>query len=645
MKIQAKLMRVLLRLCQHLVEKSRNNPGYYGWVAAAIIAPDGKSAVGLNVPGDSGKRVHAERSAVMNYENRYGPVPKGCVVVTTCSPCAHDEAGTQGESCAELMNQLGVRLVYCGYQDPTPYAHKAKQNYELMVCDNTGLNDLCSLFASTWLKESTDEVNESLNDNDGSNQRFSQDSKQEKERIVSAYMKKNKLDWKTLRLSDDELKALRTDALSNKHLYPIPTTDRDYLYHGTAKARLSNILERGLSPQERSRWSKEGYGEHSKGRIFLTDTVSKAEFYAREASKSHPVILRVHKDSLSDLTPDNKETPGSFFTTHTIPSKNIEFWNGKKWSSLMKESALPLEESVSQTVYHFSPLYAANEILKQKRFRLTTSLGTKTEKELQPRGTIYYLSTTRSKVGDYTLHSSYKDGVVFKLNGDWLNQNFKGSPVDYWGGMLAPGGFAPNEPVGLKGRYKEMEDRVFSTKPFIDLPSPATKLIQEIHVLLITDKYSHEKMPIYARGVLLNAKRLGIPVWFYDNKEAFILQNKSKSVPITREMAQTLTNPKAEKFGVSHPEWPRRDYFLPWRELYFKNKQSDLSRDADKLRRKVMYPGWDSPDSGLLNDIHNSKKDLPAGLLKLFDIFKKLGIEEPLDYAKYLRDKWEKIGN
>ena len=461
MKIQAKLMRVLLRLCQHLVEKSRNNPGYYGWVAAAIIAPDGKSAVGLNVPGDSGKRVHAERSAVMNYENRYGPVPTGCVVVTTCSPCAHDEAGTQGESCAELMNQLGVRLVYCGYQDPTPYAHKAKQNYELMVCDNTGLNDLCSLFASTWLKE----------------------------------------------------------------------------------------------------------------------------------------------------------------------------------------SALPLEESVSQTVYHFSPLYAANEILKQKRFRLTTSLGTKTEKELQPNGTIYYLSTTRSKVGDYTLHSSYKDGVVFKLNGDWLNQNFKGSPVDYWGGMLAPGGFAPNEPVGLKGRYKEMEDRVFSTKPFIDLPSPATKLIQEIHVLLITDKYSHEKMPIYARGVLLNAKRLGIPVWFYDNKEAFILQNKSKSVPITREMAQTLTNPNAEKFGVSHPEWPRRDYFLPWRELYFKNKQSDLSRDADKLRRKVMYPGWDSPDSGLLNDIHHSKKDLPAGLLKLFDIFKKLGIEEPLDYAKYLRDKWEKIGN
>jgi hypothetical protein len=58
-----------------------------------------------------------------------------------------------------------------------------------------------------------------------------------------------------------------------------------------------------------------------------------------------------------------------------------------------------------------------------------------------------------------------------------------------------------------------------------------------------------------------------------------------------------------------------------------------------------MYPGWDSPDSGLLNDIHHSKKDLPAGLLKLFDIFKKLGIEEPLDYAKYLRDKWEKIGN
>ena len=82
-----------------------------------------------------------------------------------------------------------------------------------------------------------------------------------------------------------------------------------------------------------------------------------------------------------------------------------------------------LFESVSSIVYHSTQLYSAAQILNDSRFRLAASSGTETELALQKSNKPYYLSTTRSKVGDYTLHQFYKDGVVFVLNGDWFNYN------------------------------------------------------------------------------------------------------------------------------------------------------------------------------------------------------------------------------
>jgi hypothetical protein len=108
-----------------------------------------------------------------------------------------------------------------------------------------------------------------------------------------------------------------------------------------------------------------------------------------------------------------------------------------------------LFESVSSIVYHSTQLYRAAQILNDSRFRLAASSGTETELALQKSNKPYYLSTTRSKVGDYTLHQFYKDGVVFVLNGDWFNYNYKGGPVDYWGRNRSQGD-------GIKGRYKEM---------------------------------------------------------------------------------------------------------------------------------------------------------------------------------------------
>jgi RNA:NAD 2'-phosphotransferase (TPT1/KptA family) len=179
--------------------------------------------------------------------------------------------------------------------------------------------------------------------------RFASDQEEENSRLLAAYCKKHRIGrFDQLNMGRDEWDRIRAEALKNHNLYPVPKTDPNYLYHGTAKIRLHTIAYQGLLPQEKSRWSKEGYS-----RVFFADTISKAEFYASQASKSKPVILRVLRDFLHDAKPDTKEEEGCYFVEHGIPSSQIEIWTGKEWKkivSMLKESSKkPTENYLSAT--------------------------------------------------------------------------------------------------------------------------------------------------------------------------------------------------------------------------------------------------------------------------------------------------------
>lgn len=91
-----------------------------------------------------------------------------------------------------------------------------------------------------------------------------------------------------------------------------------------------------------------------------------------------------------------------------------------------------IAEGISSVVYHFMGIRNAESVLKQNKFRLTASAGTSTEKALQKGDRMYYLSTTRHKLGGYHLDNSWS-GVVFELDGSKLSQNYAGKAVDYWG--------------------------------------------------------------------------------------------------------------------------------------------------------------------------------------------------------------------
>lgn len=288
-----------------------------------------------------------------------------------------------------------------------------------------------------------------------------------------------------------------------------------------------------------------------------------------------------------------------------------------------------LLESVSSTVYHFTGLSSAAEILKNNQFRLTASSGTKTERNLA-KGREYYLSTARSKVGDYTLHQFYKDGLVFELNGDWFNQRYRGGPVDYWGKNRSEGS-------GIKGRYKEMEDRVFSNEPYIPFPKDPRNLIKSIHILWQW-KPNETQNNQYLRTVLIRAKQLGIPYYIYEGEHEFVLQDTRRAIKVD---VNKLVNPDIRKFGDNFPR-SEKDWFKGYREVYYAKDKDSLTKEGKRAADKIMYY-FDDAVRGLEADLHNEKRKASPGLVKLLKIFRQIGVNDPWGFIMAMKKKWEPI--
>jgi hypothetical protein len=104
-----------------------------------------------------------------------------------------------------------------------------------------------------------------------------------------------------------------------------------YLYHGTAKTRLPGIRREGLKPSTKSRFSRDPFiGDYSLGKVFFATNVDKAKFYALEASKPQPMLLRVPVSAAPNAAEDTKDTD-SVFVEKPIPATVIEYWSGKAW--------------------------------------------------------------------------------------------------------------------------------------------------------------------------------------------------------------------------------------------------------------------------------------------------------------------------
>jgi pyrimidine deaminase RibD-like protein len=151
-----KLDEILVRLCEMVVEGQYKRKLNLGVVAAAVLDPDMNCVVGINYPTRDGLRVHAERAAVDSYVARFGEIPAGSIIITTCSPCTQPMAERAGTNCSDLVDQVGVRRVYAGYKDPTQDFDG--QDYRIEITRNAKIRALCQAFADTFLDENLTEL-------------------------------------------------------------------------------------------------------------------------------------------------------------------------------------------------------------------------------------------------------------------------------------------------------------------------------------------------------------------------------------------------------------------------------------------------------------------------------------------------------
>lgn len=151
-----KLDRLLVRLCEMVIEGQRRDPDLYGVVAACVLDPDNRAVAALNYRQDD-QSVHGERAAIDAYHERFGEIPEGSIILTTCSPCSEPMPDRVGDSCTDLINSTPVHKVYAGYRDPSQETRSGK-TYHLQITRNKKIQELCKSFADTWLDKSLNEL-------------------------------------------------------------------------------------------------------------------------------------------------------------------------------------------------------------------------------------------------------------------------------------------------------------------------------------------------------------------------------------------------------------------------------------------------------------------------------------------------------
>ena len=151
-----KLDRLLVKLCEMVIAGQRRDPNLYGVCASGVLDPDNNFVTALNYRKGN-KDVHAERAAIDAYYERFGEIPEGSIILTTCSPCTEPMPDRVGNSCEDLISSTPVHKVYAGYRDPSQNTWATNKTYHLQITKNKKIQELCKAFADTWLK---DELNE-----------------------------------------------------------------------------------------------------------------------------------------------------------------------------------------------------------------------------------------------------------------------------------------------------------------------------------------------------------------------------------------------------------------------------------------------------------------------------------------------------
>lgn len=197
-----------------------------------------------------------------------------------------------------------------------------------------------------------------------------------------------------------------------------------------------------------------------------------------------------------------------------------------------------LSEYVSSKCYHFCDKDILIKILNSNMFVLRTNIVSKSEHWYQPKRR-FFMSVTRNGHPLEGYSSMMQSGTYarIELDGDALNMNYRGHPVNYFSrgnegliyGAPAEREMYQSQKANIKLAYKigsndtvENEDRIFSSRPYI--PN-AMRYIKRIDIVVMGSPFGN-----YAYDIMSSVD----PKWyhlmhFYDCSTA-LLKGKEREV-------------------------------------------------------------------------------------------------------------------
>lgn len=300
-----------------------------------------------------------------------------------------------------------------------------------------------------------------------------------------------------------------------------------------------------------------------------------------------------------------------------------------------------INEGLSSVLYHATSLIGAESILRQDRFQLANIVATKAERRLQKE--FYFISFARSLTSEFIrfLHPSTGD-VIFKIDGDSLSKNYKGSPVNYWSGTSK----------------RELEDRLVLDTPIIE---GAKRFIQEIYIY-VGGKDSNNEIGLlseseqsFIRKIVISAKKSDIPVFIYKRKIDLISRNKANSISLDD---LDLSGQYWYRYNINWESKATNPWLFILYKMYITNKKEELMKSLTATERQqlenfyVNILKWNASNdiesdyvrhvkSQIERSVDNISKTNSTISNKIISIMKREGWTSIEEFFNAMKEKWQ----
>ena len=282
-----------------------------------------------------------------------------------------------------------------------------------------------------------------------------------------------------------------------------------------------------------------------------------------------------------------------------------------------------LNEMLSSKCYHFTTLNGLLRILKTNTFLLKTDVVSDTEHwEDKPRHR-FFMSTTRVRDGRFGYNRFINKNsmlVRITLNGDLLNANYRGKPVNWKMHNNKIKGYFSNlrsaesiksssmyDPDGRRAQiqpFVENEDRVYSNKPSI--PN-ADRYIERIDILTYLSS-NFADIDTQAMDILQDIpSRFRNITHIYTTMKDFNRQSNNMD-NVDRSMVKDTENPKVD-VNLKQEDLDKIDLY--GKEIY------NFFANYDKLAELVRNKEYDEDFEVIVNHLYREAADSEEYIKKL----------------------------